>query len=240
MHRRVADAVSALSTPEFDRRVDAQFLGPDHQEEGMPDHQAEILFQDLAELRARFPVGPEFYTFVQNPLKFTQFDMILVQSAFFAAPLLFPAFYGCQDASSAELAGFLHVWRVFGYYLGIADVFNAAQFDVTTARHLGAEIMERILKPCLLRLDQRTIQMGRQIFRDPSNYYVWLYRNYAMLGFQLRGLWDSFGWRQKYWYYLRTVIVSYVYPLPGVKWALNRLLKRLVDKLTLRLSKKQV
>ena len=81
--------------------------------------------------------------------------------------------------------------------------------------------------------------MGQQIFRDPSNYYVWLYRNYAMLGFELRGLWASFTWRQKYWYYLRTTIVSYIYPLPGVKWALNKFLKRLIEKFTRRLTKKQ-
>lgn len=240
MHRRVAEAVAALPHQEFDCRVEAQFLGPDGTELDELEQQAEILFSDLAALRVNFPMSPEYRAFVGNPLKFTQFDMVLVQCAFFAAPFVYPTYYGCPDASSAELAGFLHVWRVFGYYLGIGDSFNGAQFDVATTRQLGAEIMERILKPCLLNLDRRTIWMGQQIFRDPSNYYVWLYRNYAMLGFQLRGLWASFGWRQKYWYYLRTAIVSYIYPLPGIKWAFNRLLKRLVDSLTRHLSKKQV
>ncbi len=100
--------------------------------------------------------------------------------------------------------------------------------------------MELILKPCLLNLDIRTIAMGQQIFRDPSNYYVWLYRNYAMLGYELRGLWASFSWRQRYWFYLRTALVSYIYPLHGVKWLCNRLLGRLIDKFTRRLSKKSM
>ena len=234
MHGRVADAAAALSLDEFDRRVEATFG-----DEKELEPQAQILFQDLARLRASFPLSPEYYVFVRNPLKFTQFDMVLVQCAFFAATILYPNHYGCQGANATELAGFLHVWRVFGYYLGIEDTFNGAQYDVTATRQLCAKIMERILKPCLLFVDHRTIQMGQQIFRDPSNYYVWLYRNYAMLGFELRGLWASFTWRQKYWYYLRTTIVSYIYPLPGVKWALNKFLKRLIEKFTRRLTKKQ-
>jgi hypothetical protein len=123
---------------------------------------------------------------------------------------------------------------------GIEDAFNGAQFDIATTRRLGAEIMELILKPCLLNLDIRTIAMGQQIFRDPSNYYVWLYRNYAMLGYELGGLWGSFSWRQRYWFYLRTAIVSYIYPLPGVKWLCNRLLRRLIEKFTHRMSKKSM
>jgi len=113
MHRRIANAIATLPDDEFDRRVDAQFPNI-----SSLDPQVEILFQDLAALRAQFPETCHYRAFVGNPLKFTQFDMVLVQCAFFAAALLYPAHYGCEGADSAELAGFLHVWRVFGYYLG--------------------------------------------------------------------------------------------------------------------------
>jgi hypothetical protein len=94
MHRRVADAIAALPLQEFDRRVDDQF--PHISDMPASDPQIQILFQDLAALRAQFPASRQYRAFVRNPLKFTQFDMMLVQCAFFAASLLYPAHYGCQ------------------------------------------------------------------------------------------------------------------------------------------------
>ncbi len=94
MHRRVAESISALPLKEFDRRVDAQF--PHISDMPASDPQIQILFQDLAALRAQFPASRQYRAFVRNPLKFSQFDMMLVQCAFFAASLLYPAHYGCQ------------------------------------------------------------------------------------------------------------------------------------------------
>ncbi len=105
-------------------------------------------------------------------------------------------------------------------------------------RRLSVEVMELILKPCLLNVDIQTIAMGQQLICDPGDYYPWLYCNYAMLGLELRGLWASFGWRQKFLCYLRTFFISYIYPLPWVKWPCNRLLKLLLEKFTKQKSKK--
>jgi len=57
--------------------------------------QAEILFADLFQLRLQSrDTYPEYEYFVNNKLKFTQFDMVLVQIAFFGGVLLYPEWYG--------------------------------------------------------------------------------------------------------------------------------------------------
>lgn len=204
-----------------------------------PQEQASQLFKELEIMRETQEPSAEYRVFVENPRKFTEFDMFLVQCAFFGGPFLYPDWYGCSSASEEDLLGFLHVWRVMGYYLGIQDKHNGAQFDVATTRRLGYEVLERIIKPCCLHIDQQTIHLGQQIFSEPSNYYVWIYRNYYMIGLELRELWSSFSWRQVYWYYARFMFTYYLYPLPGLKQLINMTASRFLDKINQRMKQRK-
>jgi hypothetical protein len=94
MHRRVAQAIAAVPLPEFEQRLDAQF--PHISDMQFMDPKIAILFDDLAVLRAQFPESRKYRGYVGNQLKFTQFDMLLVQGAFVFGPLLYPDLYGCQ------------------------------------------------------------------------------------------------------------------------------------------------
>ncbi|XP_023341836.1 uncharacterized protein LOC111711671 isoform X2 [Eurytemora carolleeae] len=114
MHKRVADKMRSAGD-DFEEIVRSK------SEPIVEQDQAEILFADLFQLRLQSrDTYPEYEYFVNNKLKFTQFDMVLVQIAFFGGVLLYPEWYGF-NGSDEELRGFLHVWRVFGYYLGITD-----------------------------------------------------------------------------------------------------------------------
>jgi hypothetical protein len=97
MHRRVAQAIETLPLSEFERRLAAQF--PHISDMQSSDPQVAILFKDLAVLRAQFRTESscQYYrAYGRNQLKFTQFDMLLVQWAFVFGPLLYPDHYGCQ------------------------------------------------------------------------------------------------------------------------------------------------
>lgn len=64
--------------------------------------QADILFDELKKLRQSKIMSPQYLKFVNNPKKFTEFDMFLVQCAFFAGALLYPQWYGCTAATGWE------------------------------------------------------------------------------------------------------------------------------------------
>jgi len=222
MHSHTANKIRDIRD-DFDTILESKYEDP-----GKQMH-LDVLQNDLKKLRKAVGTMPNEYSyFVNNSLIFTQFDMFLVQSSFFGGPLLYPEWYGCARATDAEMEAFLHVWRVFGYYLGIDDKYNAAQFDVQTTRKLGFECLERVVKPCCLHIHQQSVFLAQKVFLVPSDYYVWLYRNYHMMGLELKELWKKFSWRQTYFYYARFCFGYYIYPIFGLKQMFNRMARRLI------------
>lgn len=53
--------------------------------------------------------------------RFSQMDMALTQFGFMGFGLVRGAMVGIHNAKEEDLRGFIHVWRVLGYVLGIED-----------------------------------------------------------------------------------------------------------------------
>lgn len=225
MHKHVADMIRA-DHENFDKQVESEFV--DCRVEGK---QADILREELFELKKNYPPYEEYDAYISCSQSFSQFDMTLVQAAFFAAILIYPEHYGARSASVLELEGFVHVWRVFGYYLGISEANNAASFDLKKTIVVGREVMEKILKPCMLNVNIQSMMMAQKIFSDPLNYYVWVYRNYRMVGFNLQKLWNSFTWKQCYVYYARSFFLGILYPCQFVRCCLNYWANKIIVKM---------
>lgn len=225
MHKHVADMIITAGDS-FQEKVDIAFS--DSEVEG---DQSRILKEELANLRESYVIPPEYYAYINSKQSFNQFDMTLVQAAFFAAVMIYPEHYGSSSATEKELEGFIHVWRVFGYYMGIADGNNAASYGLERSLVAGNEIMDKILKPCMLHLNHQSMIMAQKIFSNPLNYYVWVYRNYRMVGLNLEKLWSSFSWRQRYLYYTRAFFLDYLYPLPLVRDFMNYCVRRVINRI---------
>lgn len=225
MHKHVADMIKAAAD-DFEEKINAEFVGC--QVEG---EQAKILKEELAELRKTYAMPDEYFSYINSKQAFSQFDMTLVQAAFFAAVIIYPEHYGSNTASAQELEGFIHVWRVFGYYMGISDSNNAAQFGLERDIVAGNEVMEKILKPCMLNVNDQSMIMAQKIFSNPLDYYVWVYRDYKMVGFKMDKLWASFTWRQCFLYYTRSLFLDYLYPLPVVRTFMNYWTNKIIIKM---------
>ena len=225
MHKHVADKIKA-DIDDLEEKVDSEFA--DSQVEG---EQAIILREELADIKKNYDIPEEYFSYMGCKQTFSQFDMSLVQAAFFAAVLIYPEHYGSRTASVSELEGFIHVWRVFGYYLGISDNNNTARFELDRTVVVGNEVMERILKPCMLNVNDQSMIMAQKIFSDPTNYYVWIYRNYNMVGFRMDKLWNSFTWKQWYLYYARSLFLDFFYPLPIIRTFMNYWTNKIVMKM---------
>ena len=94
--------------------------------------------------------------------------------------------------------------------------------------------MEMVLKPCMLNLSDQSIAMAQTIFSEPTDYYVWVYRNYRMVGYPLNKLWQSFSWRQRLLYYSRSLWLDHLYNLSLVRnravFVPNNVVGRLVER----------
>ena len=110
------------------------------------DEQDLILLDSVEELRENMDMSPSYYKYVNDSVLFSEMDMTMVQGAFVGPFLLFHSHYGF-GSDEQELSDFLHLWRVHGHYLGIAEENNAIQETVEDTKVLAEIFLDRILRP---------------------------------------------------------------------------------------------
>ena len=78
--------------------------------------------------------------------------------------------------SSAEFDDFLHMWRVFGYYLGVEDKYNPVRETVEETISLLWDIGHQLLIPSILNLDRTGIHMGKVATKGfGADYHLLIY-----------------------------------------------------------------
>ena len=159
MHRHVADQVRNIG--DLDVEVEKVFRDVDIDCEAQLTEQDRILLADIAAIRDKTDIPQEFYDYINDSKPFSEVDMALIQGSFFAPYLLYPEHYGVTRVPRKDLADFVHLWRTFGYYLGIDDAFNAVLADFEDSKLYCFFVMEKILKPCMLHLDMYGVHMAK-------------------------------------------------------------------------------
>ena len=150
MHRFIANKVRPIYDS-LDESVEKVFQDSNIDCLGELTEQDRILLADIAAIRDNTDIPQEFYDYVNDSQAFSQFDMTLVQGAFFGQYLLYPEHYG--GSSQDELENFVTFWRTNGYFLGIDDTFNAVCENFAETKVMAEIVMNKILKPCMLHLD---------------------------------------------------------------------------------------
>ncbi|KAF2897269.1 hypothetical protein ILUMI_08909 [Ignelater luminosus] len=89
-----------------------------------------------------------------------QRDMGLTQFGFMGFVIVRSELIGIHNASQKELEGFVHLWRVIGYILGIDDRFNICRSSVEETKQLCEALLERIFVPNIKMQDPQYLQMA--------------------------------------------------------------------------------
>ena len=238
MHRLVANKVRPIADS-LEEKVEKIFQDNGIDCESMLTNQDRILLADVEAIRERTELPQEYLDYVQDSTPFSELDMAIIQGAFFAPYLMYPRHYGVSGVSRRDLEDFLALWRLFGYYLGIGESYNAvpANFDFDDMVLYCDFLMERILKPCMLHLDARAVYMAKTAVMM-TDYNVVAYTKYRLVGFDLPNLWKSFSLKQRLVYYFRQVYLPYIYPLPGVKQLINYFTNSVLGKVFSMIDKK--
>lgn len=58
-----------------------------------------------------------------KPKSINNADLALLQSCLIVATVLYPQNVGIHDATDEDLEAFCHVWKCYGYFLGIKDEY---------------------------------------------------------------------------------------------------------------------
>ena len=182
---------------------------------------------------------PIYERYMRSDVAFSQFDMAMVQTAFFASLVGFPNHFGAGSCSRESLEDFLHLWRVIGYYLSVEDRFNPVRPRYEDTRALLEEIVEEILKPSLLNLNETSLHMAKCVTQcNNSDYHLLMY-NYFLChhGVNLEYLWNKFSWSQKFQYYWRKFFMEWIYCLPLVRQFMSRSCIKVLESMHLRLKR---
>lgn len=175
---------------------------------------------------------PVYERYMKSHLLFSQFDMALVQMAFFASIIVFPRQFGADGCSDKSITSFLHFWRVMGYYLGVEDRFNVAKGRLEETRNLLRQIGEQLVIPSMLHLNEISVHMAKCVCQGYGvDYPLIVYSHCYAHGLELKQLWAHFTWWQKMTYWWRRFFVEWLYSIPIVRKLLNVIILKGLDKI---------
>lgn len=154
--------------------------------------------------------------YAASDVVFSQLDMVMTGMAFFGSFVMVPTIYGGSRCSERGLAAFVHVWRVFGHYLGIEDRLNVAKFDGDLPRleRLLRELTMNLVVPGLLNPSLEGITMSKTVAKAYGvDYHVMMYDHCYAHGIELEDLWAEFSIGQKVNYYFQRLVTEWAVPL---------------------------
>ena len=103
-------------------------------------------------------------------------DMALVQAAFIGSVVVFPSHFGAGGATTLDLEGYLHLWRVVGYYLGVKDSCNLAKLPcLEESRKLFLEVGEELIVPSMLNYSPESLHMAKVTCGKFFDFHLSLY-----------------------------------------------------------------
>ena len=103
-------------------------------------------------------------------------DMALVQAAFIGSVVVFPSHFGAGGATALDLEGYLHLWRVVGYYLGVKDCCNLAKLSsLEESRKLFLEVGEELIVPSMLNYSPESLHMAKVTCGKFFDFHLSLY-----------------------------------------------------------------
>jgi len=193
LHRFVAGKVRPLGLEGLGVKVREVFKDSEVDPEANLTTQDKIFLANVEEVRQQYNIHPQFWKYVNDSTFFSETDMTLVQGAFFGQVLMFPEHYGAGWLSQQQVADFLHLWRVNGWYLGLKDENNAALESIEETREMAKLVLGRILKPCMLFVCPDSLHMAKAALFPGMDYHVVAYTNYELVGLPLPKLWASFS-----------------------------------------------
>jgi len=90
----------------------------------------ELLRKDFAAVCSPEKFGQRPYTIISKtspykPKGINNADFAITQSCFIALSLLYPQNIGIYDATDEDLEGYCHMWKCYGYFLGLEDEYVA-------------------------------------------------------------------------------------------------------------------
>jgi len=158
------------------------------------------------------------------------------QYSFMGLTLLYPEKFGVYDASEEDFDAFCHMWRGFGYLLGIEDQYNFCNGSLQEIRQRCKDFNEIWIKTNYRTVAPDWEHMSMCVFEGMSyilhvkmNYKIFLLWLCDIIKLDMPRLYNSFLLYEKIIYNLLKFIFYYLMRLPGVLHIMNRIVHYNLD-----------
>ncbi|CAH1957858.1 unnamed protein product [Acanthoscelides obtectus] len=95
--------------------------------------------------------------------RINQMDMALTQFGFMGISLVRSEMMGVHNVSDLEWKGFIHLWRVVGYVLGIDERFNICRESVTHTKKICELLIQRVFLHHMRKTSQEFDAMSKAL-----------------------------------------------------------------------------
>jgi hypothetical protein len=164
-----------------------------------------------------------------------QAEMSVTQFGFMGLIVYYPEKFGLTNISEDDFEGFVHLWKVLGYYLGIEDKYNFCDGNLSEVRQKCSDILEYWLKPSMCFVGKEWEHMSRCMTEGVSYYvtgvsfetcFMFLF---WVLDVQAPNFYKALTWRQKLMFYIFRITINFTLKIPGMKSFHNWAVRHAID-----------
>ncbi|XP_029163091.1 uncharacterized protein LOC114934594 [Nylanderia fulva] len=163
-------------------------------------------------------------------------DIAGAQCGFVALFLLCPQNIGVHDATDEDLEAFCHMWRCYGYCLGMEDEYNFCRGSLEEIKQRTRDLYQYWILPNFKDVTPDWEHMTRCLV-EPMNFYPFLYMPYKamtlistdILNLNMPNLYTSLNYTEWIAYKVWTFILQYALQFSTIRAIFNRITCKAVN-----------
>jgi len=187
------------------------------------------LREDLKSVEADPKNKPKIYTTVNPDVPLSQYDLAIIQFAFFGFVALFPKVFGIHETRKKHakgMEGFVHIWALLGSLLGLEDSYNLC-IPYHYCEQTNEKIFQEVFLFSFCMCDNKAVRLWKAMTAGSSRYFFF-FRTKSLLCFMeknvarvasSKNLHTLMNWWEKFCYF------AYVFTL---RWVIRCSLTRLL------------
>ncbi|XP_012537981.2 uncharacterized protein LOC105837610 [Monomorium pharaonis] len=144
-----------------------------------PDH--ELFLKDFATV-CPFDIQRPYVMFTKSPYNskgMNNADMAVTQCSFISSIVLYPQKIGVH-ATDEDVEAFCHMWRCYGYYLGIENEYNMCRGNLEDIKQRVRDCYQYWILSNFKNITPEWEHMTRCLV-EPLNYYPFIYMPYKVI-----------------------------------------------------------
>ncbi|XP_014261322.1 uncharacterized protein LOC106673647 isoform X2 [Cimex lectularius] len=221
-HLSVSKKINSLSDAELNNKCS---LSSTIGRENIKCHLFEKVAKDLKGLG-----GEEIRRYNHRTVYFNQAEMSLTLFGFMGLVVACPEKFGVPD-NEEGLAGFVHLWRVVGYMLGVRDENNFCKGSLADVKENCIKLIKYVFRPNMENIndewehmsrcavDGLKMELGGYQFEVIFLCLLWVY------DLDLTNILKNVSWVCRIKFYMYKFVIAYLYKFHLIKSAINFSLK---------------